>query len=73
MQTQANRRTQRAVLGLALYEYPNRLSPQTLERQIGEGVEHATAVLVAVGLLSREGDGVAPTLAAVHFDWLEAS
>ena len=72
MQAQGNPRTQRAVLGLVLYEHPDALCVDALTREVGEGVTQAVGELVAVGLLRRAGDAVAATPAALHFDRLGA-
>ena len=72
MQAQGNPRTQRAVLGLVLYEHPAVLSVDALAREVGEGATQAVGELVAAGLLRRDGDAVAATPAAIHFDWLGA-
>jgi len=65
-------RTQRAVLGLVLYEHPNALSAEEIEREVGKDAEQATDDLVSAGLLRREGASVLPTRAALHFDGLAA-
>jgi hypothetical protein len=70
MQAQGNPRTQRAVLGLVLYEHPDALSADALGREVGEDAAQAIGDLVAAGLLSRDGEAVRATCAAVHFDRL---
>jgi hypothetical protein len=68
-----HKRNQRALLALALYEFPTHLQRKNLGWQIatGEAMERAISELVTVGLIFREGDTLLPTLAARHFDWLE--
>jgi hypothetical protein len=73
MQAQGNPRTQRAVLGLVLYEHPDALSADALVREVGAGATQAAGELVAAGLLWRDGEAVRATPAAVHFDRLELS
>ncbi len=65
--------TQRAVLALVLDSHPKPLDLAALARQMGEqdAVERAVDALASVGLLTREGDAVSPSAAAVHFDRLE--
>jgi len=67
------RKIQRALLALALFEFPTHLHRSKLGWQIttGEALEQAITDLVIAGLLFREGDAMLPTLPARHFDWLE--
>jgi hypothetical protein len=68
------RQAQRALLSVLLHEFPSQL---TRERLRPRGFREADALEVAirnlevVGLLWCEGEVVAPTLPARHFDWLE--
>jgi hypothetical protein len=68
-----HKQNQRALLALALHEFPTHLQRRTLGWQIttGEALERAITDLVIAGLLFREGDEMVPTLPARHFDWLE--
>lgn len=68
-----NRHYQRALLALALYEYPAHLHRRNLGWQIviGPPLDRAIRELVTAGLIFCEGDELLPTLAARHFDWLE--
>jgi hypothetical protein len=68
-----DKRNQRALLALALHEFPTHLQRRKLGWQIatGEALERAIFELVTAGLIFREGDELLPTLAARHFDWLE--
>jgi hypothetical protein len=67
--------TQRAVLALLLHEFPAQLTRDDLKYKLGGGDERERAIrnLDIAGLVWCEGDFVLPTLAARHFDWLEAS
>jgi hypothetical protein len=67
------RKIQRALLALALFEFPTHLHRRKLGWQIttGEPLERAITDLVIAGLLFREGETMLPTLPARHFDWLE--
>jgi len=69
----AHKRNQRALLSLALHEFPTHLQRRSLGWQIaiGEPLERAITDLVNTGLLFCEGDEMLPTLPARHFDWLE--
>jgi hypothetical protein len=64
---------QRALLALALFEFPTHLHRRKLGWQIaiGEPLDKAITDLVIAGLLFCEGDEMVPTLPARHFDWLE--
>jgi len=68
-----HKQNQRALLALALHEFPTHLQRRTLGWQIttGEALERAITDLVIAGLLFREGETMLPTLPARHFDWLE--
>jgi len=68
-----HKKNQRALLALALYEFPTHLQRESLGWQIttGEALERAITDLVIAGLLFREGDEMLPTLPARPFDWLE--
>jgi hypothetical protein len=68
-----DKRNQRALLALALYEFPNHLHRRDLGWQIAhtQPLERAIFELVTAGLLFCEGDEMLPTLPARHFDWLE--
>jgi hypothetical protein len=68
-----DKQIQRALLALALAEYPTHLKRRSLGWQIatGEPLDRAIRELCAVSLLFSEGDTVVPTIAARHFDWLE--
>ena len=70
-----HKQNQRALLALALHEFPTRLQRRKLGWQIaiGEPLERAITDLVNSGLLFCEGDEMLPTLPARHFDWLELS
>jgi hypothetical protein len=70
---------QRAVLTFVLAEYPTRLSQGELTRILAADPEDAVqrsaliraiSELAAAGLLRRDGHFVAPTRAALYFDWL---
>jgi DNA-binding IclR family transcriptional regulator len=65
--------TQRAILALLLDAHPKSLTISALARQLGgrEAVERAVDALASVGLLTRDGDAINPTAAAVHFERLE--
>ena len=60
---------QRAVLSLVLDAHPNPVSIEDLACEIDAG--DAVDTLVAVGLLTREGNAISASAAAVHFDGLE--
>jgi len=68
-----DKKIQRALLALALFEFPTHLQRRKLGWQIaiGKPLERAINELVNVGLLFCEGDEMLPTLPARHFDWLE--
>lgn len=68
-----NKQSQRALLALALFEFPNHLDRTKLGGQFAEGepLDRAIRELVTAGLLFCEGDRLLPTVAARHFDWLE--
>lgn len=68
-----HKKNQRALLALALFEFPAHLHRRKLGWQIttGEPLEQAITDLVIAGLLFREGDEILPTLPARYFDWLE--
>lgn len=68
-----HKKNQRALLALALHEYPDHLTWKMLGGRIAKGdpLERAVRELVTVGLIFCEGDRLLPTLAARHFDWLE--
>ena len=68
-----HKQNQRALLALALHEFPTHLQRRTLGWQIaiGEPLDRAITDLVIAGLLFCEGDEMLPTLPARHFDWLE--
>ena len=68
-----DRANQRALLSLALFEFPQHLPIRELPEKIaaGDALEQAIAELVVVGLLHREASVVLPSIAARHFDWLE--
>jgi len=70
-----DRANQRALLSLALFEFPQHLWIPQLAEQIAatDAVERAVTELITVGLLFRTGSVVLPTLPARHFDWLELS
>lgn len=70
-----DKRNQRALLALALFEFPNHLQRRDLGWQIAHTapLERAIFELVTAGLLFCEGDEMLPTLPARHFDWLELS
>jgi hypothetical protein len=72
MQAQGNPRTQRAVLGLVLYEHPDALCVDALTLEVGDDAERAVTDLVAVGLLRRDGEAIRATGAAIHFERLES-
>lgn len=67
---------QRAVLALVLHEFPAQLTRDDLKHKgLGQADPIAFAVenLEHAGLLWCEGEVVLPTVAARHFEWLEAS
>lgn len=67
---------QRAVLALVLHEYPAQLTREDLKHKgLGQAdpISFAVENLAHAGLLWCEGDVVGPTVAARHFEWLEAS
>jgi hypothetical protein len=68
-----NKLNQRALLALALYEFPHHLHRKMLGGQItvGAPLDRAIRELVTVGLIFCQGDELLPTVAARHFDWLE--
>ena len=67
-----DKRMQRALLALALYEFPNHLHRRDLVGQMyREPLEKAVLGLVTAELLFCEGEEMLPTLPARHFDWLE--
>lgn len=68
----SDRRTQRAILALALAAHPKSLTPPDLAREIvqGDAVERAVRDLVGAGLLECGGISIRPTAAALHFDRL---
>lgn len=71
-----DKRLQRAVLALALHEFPAQLNRDDLHHKgLGEAdpIDLAVENLAHAGLLWCEGDVVIPTVAARHFDWLEDS
>lgn len=83
MQPQASQRSdteredelvQGAVLALLLREHPTQLTDDDLALEVGQddATRRATADLIAVGLLRRDGGSVLPTRAALRFDQLEA-
>jgi hypothetical protein len=65
--------TQRAVLALILDAHPKPLTIPVVARQLGghDAMERAVNALASVGLLTRDGDAISPTAAAVHFERLE--
>jgi hypothetical protein len=67
------KKIQRALLALALFEFPTHLQRRKLGWQIamGEPLDRAIRDLVNAQLLCCEGDEMLPTLPARHFDWLE--
>jgi hypothetical protein len=73
--SEQDKTNQRALLSLALFEFPQHLSIPRLAVEIaaGDPLELAITELITVGLLHREGSVVLPTIAARHFDWLELS
>lgn len=71
-----DKRTQRAVLAFVLHEFPAQMTREDLRLHglgVGGPVTQAIDNLALVGLLFCEGEVVLPTLAARHFEWLEAS
>jgi alkylhydroperoxidase/carboxymuconolactone decarboxylase family protein YurZ len=68
-----HKKNQRALLALALYEFPDHLTWKMLGGRIavGDSLDRAVRELITVGLIFCEGDTLLPTLAARHFDWLE--
>ena len=66
-------RLQREVLALALVEHPVRHTPADVQRALGRPpeIERAVAALVSDGLLTPEGDEIAPTAAALRFHEIE--
>ena len=67
---------QRAVLGLALHNFPAQMTRGDLDRRgfrESERLEQALHNLSLVGLIWREGDFAIPTLPARHFHWMEWS
>lgn len=66
-------KTQRAVLALLLFAHPLPLTRERISDEIGDpdAAERAMVELTLVGLSWGEGKAVLPTMAAVHFDWLE--
>ena len=64
---------QRAVISLVLDAHPKSLTIPELARELGtqDAVESAVAALISVGLLTREGDSISPSAAALRFDSLE--
>jgi hypothetical protein len=66
-------RLQKEVLALVLVEHPVRLTLQELQRKLGRPTEFELAVemLVASGLLTIAGEGVAATPAAIRFHEIE--
>ena len=73
--SEQDKANQRALLSLALFEFPQHLSIRRLPQEIaaGDALERALTELITVGLLFRTGSIVLPTIAARHFDWLELS
>ena len=67
------RRLEREVLALALFEYPVRLTLQEARKAVGRPIELERAVesLVGGGLLSVEGEEIFPTAAAIRFNEIE--
>jgi hypothetical protein len=63
-------RFEREVLALVLVEHPLRLTLRELQKILGrpQQVESAVEALVGAGVLSREGDDVVPTPAAIRFN-----
>ena len=68
-----HKKNQRALLALALHEFPGQLTWTMLGGQIavGDSLDRAVRELVTVGLIFCQGDRLLPTVAARHFDWLE--
>lgn len=66
-------RLQRQVLATVLVEHPVRRTLGEVQKELGRPheVEEAVAALVAAGLLSLEGEELAPTPAALRFNRLE--
>jgi hypothetical protein len=64
---------EREVLALVLVEHPVRLTLQELQKALGrpEQVENAVEALIGAGLLSRDGEDVVPTPAAIRFNEIE--
>lgn len=68
-----DKKIQRTLLALALFEFPTHLHRRDLGWQIaiGESLDRAITDLAIAGLLFCEGDEMVPTLPARHFNWLE--
>lgn len=68
-----DKKIQRALLALALFEFPAHLQRRKLGWQIaiGEPLDRAIHELVNAQLLYYEGQEMLPTLPARYFDWLE--
>lgn len=73
--SEQERANQRAILSLALFEFPAHLPIPRLSKELaaGDALERAIRELVAVNLLYRQGTVVLPAIAARHFEWLELS
>ena len=67
------RRLEREVLALALFEHPVRLTLQEARKAVGRPIEleRAVASPVGGGLLSVEGEEIFPTPAAIRFNEIE--
>jgi hypothetical protein len=73
-----DRKAERAVLALVLYEHPNRLTLADVRLALDpdrpdatDAADRAVRELVVVGLLRRDGEFVVPTRAALYFERLE--
>jgi hypothetical protein len=64
---------EREVLALVLVEHPVRVTLRELQKVLGRPaeVESAVEALVGAGLLSRDGEEVVPTPAAIRFNEIE--
>jgi len=70
MQGKSSPKVRRAVLGMALHEHPEELTPADIRREFGEAAWQAVVDLQTDGLLRWEGGRIRPTRAALSFQEL---